>query len=421
MYHRELFDDLSRHLISDKHSIIVGPRQTGKTTLLKQLRSQCKAAGQPSVFIDLEHRDVLSELDKDPENLFLYCPKTSERIYIFIDEIQRLKDPSNFLKQIYDDHKSAGDVKIIASGSSAFYVDEKFNDSLAGRKRIFSLYTCSFTEYLLLSGKENLLEELIRICQVPEAKTTALALLRGEFLKYMQFGGYPDVVIEKDEEEKKQILMDLRDSFVKKDIDEAGIENQDAFYRLFKLLAIQTGGLTNINEISRILRIKAETVSKYLSVMEKCFHIGLVRPFHKNLEKELVKMPVCYFFDSGMRNMLINNFMPFNQNPDSGKIWENQVFGILVNKYGRDEIRFWRTTDKKEVDFILPNIQEPFAVEVKTGAVYALFKKYRTFTEAYPEMALRFACIEPFDEDVLRFVAAPVSPTYSGQIRQNSL
>lgn len=403
MYHRELFDELVRHLNSGKHSIIVGPRQTGKTTLLKQLCGHCKNAGYPNVFIDLEHRDVLSELDKDPGNLFLYCPKTSERIYIFIDEIQKLKDPSNFLKQIYDDHKNTGDVKIVASGSSAFYIDEKFNDSLAGRKRIFNLYTCSFAEHLLLSGNEDLLEELRRICQSPDAKTTALSTLRGEFLKYMQFGGYPDVVIEKDEEEKKQILMDLRDSFVKKDIDEAGIENHDAFYRLFKILAVQVGGLTNINELSKILRIKTETVSKYLLVMEKCFHIGLVRPFHRNLEKELIKMPVCYFLDSGMRNVLTNNFLPFNQNPDGGKVWENQVFRILVDRYGRDEIRFWRTTDKKEVDFVLPDLQSPFAMEVKTDKMYALPRKYRTFAEAYPDIALHFVCIEPFDEDVLRF------------------
>ena len=402
MKHRKIFNELQKHLSSKRHTILVGPRQTGKTTLLKQLRNHCKEQGWPTVYLDLEHKDIRDELDKMPGNIFLYAPLTQERVYLFIDEIQKLKDPSNFLKQIYDDWKDTGRVKIVATGSSAFYMDAKFNDSLAGRKHVFRLFTCDFEEYLLLGGKEELLEEVRRLRAMPEAKSTILPLLQRELHEYIRFGGYPDVVTETEEEEKIDILKDLRDSFVKKDIEDAGIKDEDAFYRLMQVLASQVGGLTNSTELGKMLRTKNETVVKYMDVMEKSFHIVRVKPFFRNLEKELVKMPMTYFLDSGMRNVLLNNFQPFILSPDKGLTWESQAFRFLVDRYGVDEIRFWRTTDKKEVDFVLPMQNPPLAFEVKKSEHAADARKYKTFREAYPEFVFRFLCLEPFSEEVLR-------------------
>lgn len=402
MKQRKIFNELQKHLSSKRHTILVGPRQTGKTTLLKQLRNYCNEQGWPTVYLDLEHQDIRDELDKMPGNIFLYAPLTQERVYLFIDEIQKLKDPSNFLKQIYDDWKDTNRVKIVATGSSAFYMDAKFNDSLAGRKRVFRLYTCDFEEYLMLGGKEEMLEEVRRLQTSPEAKSTILPLLQRELYEYIRFGGYPDVVTETEEEEKIDILKDLRDSFVKKDIEDAGIKDEDAFYRLMRILASQVGGLTNNTELGKMLRMKNETVVKYMDVMEKSFHIVRVKPFFRNLEKELVKMPMTYFLDSGMRNVLLNNFQPLILSPDMGKTWENQAFRFLVDKYGVDEIRFWRTTDKKEVDFVLPMQNPPLAYEVKKNEHAADVSKYKTFREAYPEFVFRFLWLEPFSEDLLR-------------------
>ncbi len=402
MKRRKIFNELQKHLLSKRHTILVGPRQTGKTTLLKQLRNYCDEQGWPTVYLDLEHKDIRDELDKMPDNIFLYAPLTQEKVYLFIDEIQKLKDPSNFLKQIYDDWKDTNRVKIVATGSSAFYMDTKFNDSLAGRKRVFRLYTCDFEEYLMLGGKEDLLEEVKRLQALPEAKSTMLPLLQHELHEYIRFGGYPDVVTETEQEEKIDILKDLRDSFIKKDIEDAGIKDEDAFYRLMQILASQVGGLTNSAELGKMLRMKNETVVKYMDVMEKSFHIARVKPFFRNLEKELVKMPMTYFLDSGMRNVLLNNFQPLILSPDMGKTWENQAFRFLVDKYGADEIRFWRTTDKKEVDFVLPMQNPPLAYEVKRNEHAADVSKYKTFREAYPEFVFRFLWLEPFSEDVMR-------------------
>ena len=127
-----------------------------------------------------------------------------------------------------------------------------------------------------------------------------------------------------------------------------------------------------------------------------------MKPFFRNLEKELVKMPMTYFLDSGMRNVLLNNFQPFILSPDKGRTWENQAFRFLVDRYGVDEIRFWRTTDKKEVDFVLPMQNPPLAFEVKKSEHAADVSKYKTFREAYPEFLFRFLCLEPFSEEVLR-------------------
>ena len=402
MEHRALYHQLVEHLPSNRHSIIVGPRQTGKTTILKQLRDYCREQGWPIAFLDLEHKDIREQLDLNPENVFLYAPSAQERTYVFLDEIQKLADPTNFLKQLWDDYKDTGRIKIVATGSSAFYIDKKFKDSLAGRKRVFHLYTCSFPEYLLLGGKGELLDELLRLRQMPEAKTTLLAQFQQAFYDYMRFGGYPEVVTEKSEEEKIEILRDLKDSFVKKDIDEAGVKDEDAFYRLMQMLAVQAGNLTNSSELAKQLRVKDETVTRYMDVMEKSFHIVRVKPFHRNLEKELVKMPMTYFLDAGMRNVLLNNFQPYMLNPNPGQLWENQTFRMLVDRFGVDDIRFWRTTDQKEVDFVLPNSVPPLAFEVKKSKSQANLSKYKTFREAYPEFDFQFLTLEPFSEDLLR-------------------
>lgn len=404
MEHRNLYYRLIEHLDSSRHTIIVGPRQAGKSTLLKQLRDYCNGLNRVTVFLDIEHKDIRNELDKNPENVFLFCPIVNEKIYVFLDEIQKLKDPSNFLKQLYDDYHNEDKIKIIATGSSAFYIDKNFSDSLAGRKRIFELYTCSFYEHLLLSGKNHLIEEIHRLHERTNAKSTMLADFMREYYNYMRFGGYPEVVTETSETEKIEILKDLRDSFLKKDIEEANINDEEKFYELLEMLAIQVCGLTNYSELAKMIKIKAETVLKYITVMEKSFHITRVKPFHKNLSKELVKMPSVYFLDSGMRNVLTNNFTPFVQNPYQGQIWENQVFRILTDLYGTDEIRFWRTTDKKEVDFVLPNLPVPTAVEVKINESAAKINKYKLFTDAYPDFILKFMCLNPFNEDLLRFI-----------------
>lgn len=397
---RNLFENLKAHLDKKEFTIIIGARQTGKTTLIHQLEDWCKENEQPTLFLNLENKNLLAELNKSPQNILNFLPLTNERVFVFIDEIQYLDDPSNFLKLLYDEY--AKSIKIIATGSSAFYIDKTFKDSLAGRKRIFHLYTCSFDEYLKLKNKEDLYEEIIRIQHNEYAKSLKIEMLHHEWNNYMIYGGYPAVITEPDVKEKIEYLKEIRDSFVKRDILESGVQNEAAFYKLFRLLAGQVGNLLNVNELSNCIGVKHETINNYLYILQKCFHLVLVRPFSNNLRKELTKMPKAYLLDNGLRNCLINNFEMPAFRLDKGELWENQYFRLLADKFSLDDISFWRTSDGNEVDFVLNRIESSYAVEVKFNKNIIKDSKYNLFKETYPNIPLSFAYMEPFDENFFR-------------------
>ncbi|WP_194775154.1 ATP-binding protein [Pararhodonellum marinum] len=397
---RKLYNKLLQHLPKKEFTILTGARQTGKSTLLNDLRLHCQRRGIPEVFINLENKTFLAELNTNPLNLLSYLPTQEKKTVVFLDEIQYLSDPSNFLKLIYDDFQDK--IKIIASGSSAFYIDTKFKDSLAGRKRIFNLMTCDFEDYLMLQNKEELWKEVVRIKEQPLAKSLKLDLLRLEWEAYMIYGGYPAVITESSIPEKAEMLKEIRDSFIKRDIVESGVQNEAVFYRLFQILASQTRQLVNVNELSNTLKSRNETIQNYLEIMEKCFHVTLVRPFYANLRKELVKMPKVYLLDAGLRNSLLNNFAPINQRVDKGELWEQAVFRILADQFGMDGIRFWRTADSKEIDFVLPYENPPMAFEAKFDESLAKIKKYRLFMDTYPEFNFQFAGFQPWSEDFFR-------------------
>ncbi|HAH56780.1 MAG TPA: AAA family ATPase, partial [Bacteroidales bacterium] len=318
-------------------------------------------------------------------------------------EVQYLDDPSNFLKLLYDEY--AAKIKIIATGSNAFYMNDHFRDSLAGRKKLFLLYTCAFDEYLEMSGKQELHEELGRIQTKADYKSTRIELLLIEWEKFIIYGGYPAVITESDTEAKIDRLKELRDSFVKRDILESGVQNENAFYKLFHLLASQTGNLVNINELASTIQIKNETVANYLTILQKCFHISLVKPHYNNVRKELIRMQKVYLLDTGMRNSLLNNFRPLALRADHGELWENIVYRLLIGKYGIDEVYYWRTSAGNEIDFVLPRISQPKAIEAKYDKNQVNINKYKLFSSAYPGIPLGFSWMSPGDEDFFRRIS----------------
>ncbi|HVB03343.1 MAG TPA: ATP-binding protein [Chitinophagaceae bacterium] len=398
--YREIYKELVAHLEKKEFTILTGARQTGKSTLLKQLETRCKEQFIPCVFLNLENKEILGELNLSPLSLLNYLPLSQERVIVLIDEIQYLGDPSNFLKLLYDEH--AQFIKIVATGSSAFYLDDHFKDSLVGRKRVFQLLTCNFNEYLELNNKEELLEEKKRILSHKKAKSKKINYLKNELETFMVYGGYPAVVTEPDQEDKMIRLKEIRDSFVKRDIMESGVHNEISFYNLFRLLASQCGQLVNVNELSATLSIKGESVNNYLHVLQKCFHLALVKPFYHNLRKELTKMSKPFMLDMGLRNCLLNNFQPVSSRSDRGALWENFFYRMLVDKFGQDAIHYWRTADGNEVDFVLPEITTPFAIELKYNEALVKPGKYKKFIETYPEIPLHFAWLNPMDEAFFR-------------------
>ncbi len=392
---RIIFDDIIKHLTKKEFTIITGARQTGKTTILKQLFDTIKKQNKEVFYLTLEKEEVLQEINSNPENIFQYTGRianplyegVSETIYLLLDEIQYAENPSNFLKYLYDTYSP--NLKIIATGSSSFYIDKKFKDSLVGRKRLFHLKTLSFDEFLVFKDKIDLKNELDKIREKQEYKSVRYAEIMHYLTEYLTFGGYPNVVLAQSNEEKINVLEEIKNSYIKRDILDSKVENRQAFYNLLNILAGQTGNLLNKNMLSKSLRIDLSTVENYLYIMQKSFHIELVKPFFRNIKKELIKMPKVYFNDIGLLNVFLNRFQFFIKREDKGSLLENYVYIRLREIYKQDNIKFWRTASGNEVDFV---VSETFgkgkAFEVKYNANLLTKSKYKLFRNTYPDYPL---------------------------------
>jgi predicted AAA+ superfamily ATPase len=374
---REITSQAEKYLERDEALLFIGARQAGKTTVLRQLETVIKQRNQPAIFLNLEDREILFLLNQSLKNLFQIAPidlKTTT--YLFIDEIQYLKDPTNLIKYFFDEYR--GKIKIIASGSSAFYVDRSFRDSLVGRKKIFNVYTLSFREFLRFNGEEALFQR-----DFPDLTKMELDGLRILLAQYLAYGGYPRVALAP-ADEKKDVLNDILYSYIKKDVYESGIRGEDVFYKLFKVLAQQTGNLVNVSELSSVLGVSQKAIDNYLYVMRKSFHIELINPFFKNVRKEITKMPKVYFYDLGLRNAILNSYDLYETRLDKGQILENLFFRALLEKTTTDEIRYWRTIGQQEIDFVVGEK----AYEIKSSKQSAKTEKYKAFQKEYPQIGL---------------------------------
>lgn len=400
---RQLLTKIEGHLPDKRHTIITGARQVGKTFLLRMLYRQMLEEGKKAFFLSFEDIRILQSVNEHPDKVFHYVPlppkpilegQAKERLYLLIDEVQYVSNPTNFLKFLYDKYEV--NVKIVATGSSAFYIDQKFKDSLAGRKRIFNLLPLSFSEFLYFKELESLEAELDILRKRPEYRPPNWEELQWHFYEYLQYGGYPAIVLEKDPLEKQFLLDELKNAYVKRDMLESGVVHEGKFYLLIQLLADQAGNMANRNELAGTLQIDVKTVDNYLYILEKCYHVFLVRPFFRNLRKELTKMPKVYFNDLGLRNAFLNRYGEAHSRADKGQLLENYYFCQLRHAYSLDQIKYWRTADKQEVDFI---IEESFgtgkALEVKWKKAAFNAKKYAKFMEAYPNFELQ--CIDAED------------------------
>ncbi|MCK4664247.1 MAG: ATP-binding protein [Bacteroidales bacterium] len=382
MKKRFLFSKLQAHLTKKQIILIVGSRQVGKTTIMQQLNNEIKSQSKTTFFITLEDPQIKKSFNSHPEKLFEYLPplNKNQKNYIFIDEIQYLDNPSNFLKYIYDKYHSY--IKLIVSGSSSFYIDKNFKDSLAGRKRLFNLATLSFDEFLLFKDREDIIP-YINSGNMPDIYKNEL----NKFLyEYLIYGAYPEVVTETNIEEKKAIIKELANSYIKKDIIDSNLQYPDLYFQIFQIISNQIGSLFNKNTLSEILQKSNQTIDSYLNVMKKSFHITEIKPFYRNISKEIRKMPKLYFNDLGLRNYFAKNFNPIGKRKDKGQLFENFVFRRFYDKYDEMDIQFWRTQKMQEIDFI---IDKKSAYEVKFSEENINLKKYNYFIEKYPEISLK--------------------------------
>jgi len=386
LYPRDVLFEIQKVILKDEFIILTGARQTGKTTILIMLKNFLESKGLGCYYFNLENPDYLKSFNKHPFNLFEFLPVSKSKQFVFVDEIQYLNHPTNFLKLLYDEKKYK--IKIFASGSSAFYIDKKFKDSLVGRKFLFEIYPLNFTEFLLFNNQEELLKQRDKKLS-PYYREPLLKFWK----TYLTYGGYPKVALQEHDDSKRIILEEIGSSYVKKDVMEAGIKNTDKYFFILKILAGQTGSLLNSQEMANTLGMAHKTVEEYLYVMKKSYQVAFIAPYYKNLRKELTKMPKAYFYDLGLRNFFLSNYNEISKRMDKGAYLENIAFREFLNQTKNiDKIKFWRTQDKKEVDFII----ETKAFEIKFNASDIKKKKYERFKREYPEMKMSFLTYKDF-------------------------
>lgn len=377
LYSRQITEKIKKYLKAGEEFIILtGARQTGKTSILVMLKEYLEKKGNDCQYFNLENPEYLKAFNEHPFNLFEYLEEKKAKQYVFLDEVQYLSDPANFLKLLYDEKRK--NIKIIATGSSSFYIDKKFKDSLAGRKFLFEVFPLNFQEYLNFKGEFDLAKK-------EKIKAKDLNRLEELWSEYITYGGYPKVALAEDVDLKRIYLEEIGSSYIKKDIKEAGIGNEAKYFSLMKIMSSQTGELVNMSELAKTLNLAVNTVEEYFYVMTKSYHIALIRPFFKNVRKELTKMPKAYFFDPGLRNFFRSDFKNIEKREDKGEYLENLFFLYLLKEEGEAyRINFWRTQDQKEVDFVTGDA----AYEIKFDGKRFNPERYKKFTENYPDKKL---------------------------------
>ena len=376
LYEREIIQKIKKVLTREECVILSGARQTGKTSIMLMLKNYLEEQGETCHYFNLENQDNLQLLNTHPFQIFEMIPEKKTKQYVFIDEIQYLDDPSNFLKLLYDEKRSA--VKIICSGSSSFYIDKKFHDSLAGRKFIFEISTLNFDEFLVFKNEKELQQKKGKKLTVYYQKK-----IQQLWEQYLTFGAYPKVALAENDEMRQMELEEIGTSYTKKDITDAGIRNQEKYFALLKILAGQAGSLINSQELAGTLGVAHKTVDEYLYVIAKSYQVAFIKPFFRSFRKELVKMPKGYFYDLGLRNFFLGNFDAANKRNDAGALAENVFFRELLRTVGSvDKIKFWRTQDGREVDFV----SGKKAWEIKFNGKKTRPKKYASFREQYPDI-----------------------------------
>jgi len=339
-----------------KAIILLGPRQTGKTTLLKEISENLGNfilfnADDPEVRAKLENANT-QELKQLIGN----------HKVVFVDEAQRIKNIGLTLKIITD---QLTDVQLLVSGSSALELANEINEPLTGRKWEYMLYPISWQEFTEFEGYLKSQQQLEN---------------------RIIYGMYPEVIMNLGLE--KMTLLQLSGSYLYKDLlTYDKIRKPAVLEKLLQALAFQIGNEVSLNELAGLVHIDAKTVATYIDLLEKAFIIFRLEPLSRNLRNEISTNRKIYFYDTGIRNALISNFNPLELRQDKGALWENFVLSERMKYLEYNELHcnryFWRTTQQQEIDYIEEHSGKLFCYEFKWNKN----KKARlskTFTNAYP-------------------------------------
>jgi predicted AAA+ superfamily ATPase len=362
IYPRAIYSDIEKHLDTPEAVILTGMRRTGKTTLLTLIRDSLKTDNR--LFLDLENplnRKYFEEEDYERIKTTLEFLGLSfrKRPYILLDEIQHVRTLPSVIKYFIDHYK----VKFVVTGSASYYLKNLFTESLAGRKTIFELFPLTFREFLAFK------QASFKIPKTEAAVTKPVFnAIDRLYEEYMRYGGFPEIVLKGDAEEKAKALEDVFTSFFQLEVLQLGdFRRNDVIRDLMLLLMQSTGSKLDIQRISRDLKVSRPALYDYLAFLGGTYFIKTIRPFSKGRSTEVRKMPKVYVCDTG----LANHFARL----DEGHIFENSVFQNLRVKGG---LSYYQRKSGVEIDFILNHKD---AYEVKINPTVSDFRKMKELSD----------------------------------------
>lgn len=345
---RKLYSKIIDQVETAEAIVITGMRRVGKTTLIKQVYENLTTNNK--LFLDLENPINQKFFEEENYEAIKYKLEVlgidlSKRGYIFLDEIQFVSNLPSVVKYLIDHYQ----LKFFLTGSSSFYLKNLFSESLAGRKIIYELFPLDFEEFLQLKGSKFVVPG-----QINETIYLTLAPL---YKEYVEFGGFPGVVIKQSTEEKRQALQDIFSSYFNKEVlNLGGFRNNQVVRDLMLLLINRIGSKIDVQKISKELGVTRITINEYLAFLQGTYFISLIPPFSTNRDIEIRSAKKVYLCDSGLANSLGD--VPF------ANVFENAIYHQLRLK---GEVNYYQRKSGVEIDFIL-NKQEAWEVKIKAGS-----------------------------------------------------
>jgi len=342
---RKHLENLKKMVEQNKVISIFGSRRVGKTTLLKEY---LKIIKKDEKVLFLTGDDIDTQKNLSSQSIGRLKNFMGDTRFLIIDEAQMIPNIGINLKLIVDNIQG---IKIITTGSSSFDLNKKIGEPLTGRRFSLKLFPIAQMEL-------NTMEKGNEISSNLESR--------------LIYGSYPQIITAESNDKRRELLNEIVSSYLIKDILELdNIRNSKKVRQLLELLALQVGNEVSLSELGNQLELSKNTVEKYLDLLEQVFVIVNIRGFSRNLRKEITKTSKYYFLDNGIRNTLINSFNLLELRDDAGRLWENYIITERMKKQEYERFfssnYFWRTYEKKEIDWVEEREGKLFGYEIKWG------------------------------------------------------